>query len=40
MGHDEKDSRAYDLLHVISRDIYKIQGKLQQEGNTTKYNSP
>jgi hypothetical protein len=40
MGHDEKDYRAYDLLHEISRDIYKIQGEVQQEGNTTQYNSP
>jgi hypothetical protein len=40
VGHDEKDCRAYDLLHEISRDIYKIQGKVQQEGNTTQYNSP
>jgi hypothetical protein len=40
MGHDEKDCIAYDLLHERSRDIYKIQGELQQEGNTTQYNSP
>jgi hypothetical protein len=26
VGHDEKDCRDYDLLHEISRDIYKIQG--------------
>jgi hypothetical protein len=35
MGHDEKDCRAYDFLHEISRDIYKIQGEVQQEENTT-----
>jgi hypothetical protein len=39
MGHDEKDCRAYDLLHEISRDTYRIQGKVQQEGNTTHFNS-
>jgi hypothetical protein len=27
-------------MHERSRDIYKIQGKVQQEGNTTQYNSP
>jgi hypothetical protein len=27
-------------MHEISRDIYKIQGEVQQEGNTTQYNSP
>jgi len=35
VGHDEKDCRAYDLFHERSRDIYKIQGEVQQEGNTT-----
>jgi hypothetical protein len=40
LGHDEKDCRAYDLLHETSRDIYKIQGKVHQEGNTTQYDSP
>jgi hypothetical protein len=38
-GHDDRDCRAYDLIHVRSRDIYKIQGEVQQEGNTTQYNS-
>jgi hypothetical protein len=37
VGHDEKDCRAYDLFHERSRDIYKIQGEVQQEGNTTQY---
>jgi hypothetical protein len=40
MGHDDRDCRAYDLMHERSRDIYKIQGEVQQEGNTTQYNSP
>jgi hypothetical protein len=39
VGHDE-EYRAYDLFHETSRDIYKIQGKVQQDGNTTQYNSP
>jgi hypothetical protein len=34
VGHDEKDCRAYDLLHERSRDTYIIQGKVQEEGNT------
>jgi hypothetical protein len=33
------DCRAYDLMHERSRDIYNIQGEVQQEGNTTQYNS-
>jgi hypothetical protein len=40
VGHDEKDCKDYDLLHERSRDIYKIQGEVQHEGNTTQYNSP
>jgi hypothetical protein len=40
MGHNDRDCMAYDLVHERSRDIYKIQGKVQQEGNTTLYNSP
>jgi hypothetical protein len=40
VGHDEKDCRAYDLLHERSRDTYRIQGEVQQEGNTTQFNSP
>ena len=40
MGHDEKDCRAYDLLHEISRDTYRIQGEVQHEGNATQFNSP
>jgi len=39
IGHDDMDCRDYDLMHERSRDIYKIQGELQQEGNTTQYNS-
>ena len=39
MGHDEKDCRAYDLLHERSRDIYIIQGEVQQEGIITQFNS-
>jgi hypothetical protein len=35
VGHDEKDCRAYDLLHERSRDTYRIQGEMQQEGNAT-----
>jgi hypothetical protein len=40
IGHDDRDCRAYDLMHERSRDIYKIQDEVQQEGNTTQYNSP
>jgi hypothetical protein len=40
IGHDDRDCRAYDLMHERSRDIYKIQGEVHQEGNTTQYNSP
>jgi hypothetical protein len=40
VGHDEKYCRAYDLLHERSRDTYRIQGEVQQEGNTTQFNSP
>jgi hypothetical protein len=34
MGHDDWDCRAYDLMHERSRDIYNIQGEVQQEGKT------
>jgi hypothetical protein len=27
VGHDEKDCRAYDILHESSRDTYRIQGE-------------
>ena len=37
-GNDDRDCRAYDLMHERSRDIYKIQGEVQQEGKTTQYN--
>jgi hypothetical protein len=40
VGHDEKYFRAYDLFHERSRDTYRIQGKVQQEGNTMQFNSP
>jgi hypothetical protein len=40
VGHDDRDCRAYNLMHERSRDIYKIQGEVQEEGNTTQYNSP
>jgi hypothetical protein len=40
LGHDDRDFRAYDLMHERSRDIYNIQGEVQQEGNTTQYNCP
>ena len=36
---NDKDCRAYDLMHEISRDIYKIQGEVQQEGVIVQYNS-
>jgi hypothetical protein len=39
VGHNDRDFRAYDLMHEILRDIYKIQGEAQQEGNTPQYNS-
>jgi hypothetical protein len=39
VAHDDRDYRAYDLMHERSRDVYKIQGEVQQEGNTTQYNS-
>jgi hypothetical protein len=38
--HDDRDCRDYDLMHERLRDIYKIQGEVQQEGNTMQYNSP
>jgi hypothetical protein len=40
IGHDDRDCRAYELMHERSRDVYKIQGEVQQEGTTTQYNSP
>jgi hypothetical protein len=40
VGHDEKDCKAYDILHERSRDTYRIQGEMQQEGNTMQFNSP
>jgi hypothetical protein len=40
VGHDDRDCRAYDLMHERSRYIYKIQGEVQQEGISTQYNSP
>jgi hypothetical protein len=40
VGHDDMDCRDYDLMHERSMDIYKIQGKVQQEGITAQYNSP
>jgi hypothetical protein len=39
VGHDDRDCRAYDLMYERSRHIYKIQGEVQKEGNTTQYNS-
>jgi hypothetical protein len=39
MGNDEKDCRAYDLLHEISRDTYRIQGEVQHDLNSTQFNS-
>jgi hypothetical protein len=39
IGHDDRDFRDYDLMHERSRDIYNIQGTVQQEGNSTQYNS-
>jgi hypothetical protein len=38
VGHDDRYCKAYDLMHERSRDIYKIQGEVQQEGKTTQYN--
>jgi hypothetical protein len=35
VGHDDRDFTAYDLMHERSRDIYKIQGEVEKEGNTT-----
>jgi hypothetical protein len=35
IGHYDRDCRAYDLMHERSRDIYKIQGEVKQEENTT-----
>jgi hypothetical protein len=40
VGHDDRDCRAFDLMHERSRDIYKIQGEVHQEGNNAQYNSP
>jgi hypothetical protein len=30
VGHDEKDCRAYDLMHERSRDTYRIQGEAEK----------
>jgi hypothetical protein len=38
VGHDEKDCRAYDLMHERSKDAYRIQGELQQKGNVAQFN--
>jgi hypothetical protein len=35
VGHDDRYCRDYDLMHERLRDIYKIQGEVQQEGNTS-----
>jgi hypothetical protein len=40
IGHDDRDCRAYDLMHERSINMYKVQGEVQQEGNTTQYDSP
>jgi hypothetical protein len=40
VGHNNRYCRAFDLMHERSRDIYKIQGDVQQEGNSLQYNSP
>jgi hypothetical protein len=29
IGHDYRDCRAYDIMHERSRDIFKIQKKVQ-----------
>jgi hypothetical protein len=39
VGHNDRDCRAYDLIHERLRYIYNIQGEVQQEGNTLQYNS-
>jgi hypothetical protein len=39
VGHDEKECRAYDLLHERSRDTYRIQGEMQQYKNSMQFNS-
>jgi hypothetical protein len=39
VGHDEKYCRAYDLLLERSRDTYRIEGEMREEGNTTQFNS-
>jgi hypothetical protein len=31
VGHDDRDCIAFDLMHEISRDIYKIQGEVHQK---------
>jgi hypothetical protein len=35
VGHDDRDCRVYNIMNERSRDIYKIQGEVQQEGNAT-----
>jgi hypothetical protein len=40
VGHDDKDCRDYDLMRERSRDAYRIQGELQQEGTVVQLNSP
>jgi hypothetical protein len=39
VGHNEKDCRDYDLMHERSRDTYRIQGEIHQEGNVAQFNS-
>jgi hypothetical protein len=40
VGHDDRDCRAYELMHERSRYVYNIQGEVHQEGNNAQYNSP
>jgi hypothetical protein len=39
VGHDEKDCRAYDIMHERSRDTCRIQGETQPKGNIAQFNS-
>jgi hypothetical protein len=40
VGHDEKDCRAYDLMHERSRDTYRIQGETQQKNKIMHSSNP
>jgi hypothetical protein len=40
VGYNDRYCRSYDLMHERSRDIYKMEGEVHQEGNNAQYSSP